>query len=192
VWRFPPTRSTAEVKERVELYLISLSGAIVACARANFTLSLPLPSHFIDSTLLAALSNPLQIKRIYSFRAFTLCPPLLCFTSELSGTFILQMAQPQTCSCHGCQVRQSFTYAWRLRNSDTRHNTVRTHYRLKVLEVSAKTILCLIRHRAREIRYNSTYPDTGCPDRQLSGMAWPFLQTFPTVMLLHLAKPEGT
>jgi len=31
----------AEVKERVELYLYSPSGAFVACPRANFTCTLP-------------------------------------------------------------------------------------------------------------------------------------------------------
>jgi len=35
--RWPPTPSSAEFKERVELYLYSRSWAIVACSRVNFT-----------------------------------------------------------------------------------------------------------------------------------------------------------
>ena len=40
-WRWPPTPSSAEVKERVKLYLYSTSG-LVSCYRVNFTF-LPLP-----------------------------------------------------------------------------------------------------------------------------------------------------
>ena len=40
-WRWPPTPSSAEVKERVELYLYSTS-ELVSCYRVNFTF-LPLP-----------------------------------------------------------------------------------------------------------------------------------------------------
>ena len=36
-WRWPPTPSTAEVKERVELYLYSPFWAFVACSRVNVT-----------------------------------------------------------------------------------------------------------------------------------------------------------
>jgi len=35
-WHWPPTPSSAEVKERVELYLYSLWG-FVACSKVNFT-----------------------------------------------------------------------------------------------------------------------------------------------------------
>ena len=41
-WRWPPTPSTAEVKERVELYLYSPLWAFVDCSRVKFTLLLPL------------------------------------------------------------------------------------------------------------------------------------------------------
>jgi len=36
-WRWPPTPSSAEVKERVRLYLYSPSRAFVACSRVSFT-----------------------------------------------------------------------------------------------------------------------------------------------------------
>jgi hypothetical protein len=38
-WRWPPTPSSAEVKERVQIYL----SVFVACYRVNFTFTLPLP-----------------------------------------------------------------------------------------------------------------------------------------------------
>ena len=53
-WHWPPTPSSAEVKERVELYLCSTSG-LVSCYRVNFTcLTLPL---LHDSSMIQKLSH---------------------------------------------------------------------------------------------------------------------------------------
>ena len=51
-WRWPPTSSSVEVKERVEQYLYSPFWAFVACCRVIFTFTLPLyiyiyKQHFI-------------------------------------------------------------------------------------------------------------------------------------------------
>jgi hypothetical protein len=51
-WPWPPNPSSVEVKERVELYLSSQSGAFMACYRMKFTFTLaPRPKVRTVSTI---------------------------------------------------------------------------------------------------------------------------------------------
>jgi hypothetical protein len=54
-WFSPPTPSSVDVKERVEIYLYSPFWAFVACSRVNFTfyytLLIPIPKCRFDTTL---------------------------------------------------------------------------------------------------------------------------------------------
>jgi len=75
LWRWPPTPSSAEVKERVELYLYSLSGP--SWPVLGWTLPLPLLELILKSLLYMALIvfsfvNPLLHPPPFSFSVYCL------------------------------------------------------------------------------------------------------------------------
>jgi hypothetical protein len=77
MWCLPPTPSSAEVKERVELYLYSLSGPSWSVLGWNLPLPLPLPlptqSHSPeDRDIYTSCSQNLKSQTIYSFDIISL------------------------------------------------------------------------------------------------------------------------
>ena len=68
---WPPTTTSTEVKERVELYLCSPSEAFIACSRANFTFTLLTPKKKLSENpyRTVTISNELLLKcNIFSFK----------------------------------------------------------------------------------------------------------------------------
>jgi hypothetical protein len=57
VWRWPPTPSSAEVKERVQLYRYSPLRVFVACYMVNFTFTFTQWKQYTERTVLALTSR---------------------------------------------------------------------------------------------------------------------------------------
>jgi len=66
-WRSPPTPSSVEVKERVEVYLYSTFWAFVACYRMNFTFTLKFSNIWPSPWGIGSIKRQLTFKNRASY-----------------------------------------------------------------------------------------------------------------------------
>ena len=96
VWRWPPPTSSAEVKERIDLYIYSTSGS--SWPITGWTIPLPLPDWLCEAPSLLLVESHVILPREYSDRSMKL-------TTHLCQTLSLGMG--------GATLALRHTFSWR-------------------------------------------------------------------------------